>query len=910
MGRRMVQAQAQQQAEITFTESLEVVRCLLRVSIFHVSHLRGLFPSQLFKTVDMPNLGGLQIMMLKPDTPESRLLVDWVEGGVYDALKQKYLKCLLFGISEDEGGSCLMEEYVYKFNYDSDGGVTVDLTTNGKPVEKSNKKKPKANVSSVKYQVCRLIRMLVHICKTLDSMPEERYLFMKLTYHENTPEDYEPPHFKPITEEGLGHFARKPFSMNLGDVSTNHHAVSLRVKSLLDSCNEGLDEHCNSGQCSTYPDVVEGNEVASALQDDEARDDMAAPDMADGQEADKDAHMAADVEADIEVVKATAPKAEEEADPAAEQEADPAAEAEGHPAAEAEHPSPFKPNPKDRLAGDLEDLMTAPQEQSEPAYMDVMPLEGEGPAAADNAPGAAFSPDASAKYDAVMEFCLRRGQVLFTTLMTEFVSIHLGDLERFLQKMVQEGLLEPTESKDAYRVITQSGGEAPLPRSDPPHAVMESTRGADCSVMGPDGSEYQTALQQQQQHVTDQLGNLSVHHDGGEQGSGGRAANSRKRAAEDSQAAKVSCKGSENTNSAVHGQSAAMSFNGSVISPSHPHVPPAQPKDNFAWVESQQSMDNPQNKPRKASFVEKPIRQSKKQRTDLKNAASGMPARQHAGGKPTLLLSTLDSQLEAVQQRSQQPIERSAREQDILLRSQAPRADVSNDIVSSLQALVVKTDQVLSITSKGITPQEGSAQSLTPGSRLSTTQAEKMFSRLHVEFTYSGLYGDIEDQQHVQAFHRPPEATKDSVAEVACQHLQSTCMPEDVVVIAVQPVVWMGHEWPEAKVRIKETSRTDYVMVYRGLAPEMVDLLIDKQRMYAELKIVCKMTSTHRKGATDTSVVSELVTLKEQLAESKEQLHDAYRDCIAELQDLLLHTVGRYEARSEKAWTKVSSTAR
>ena len=31
----------------------------------------------------------------------------------------------------------------------------------------------KANVSSVKYQVCRLIRMLVHICKTLDSMPEE-----------------------------------------------------------------------------------------------------------------------------------------------------------------------------------------------------------------------------------------------------------------------------------------------------------------------------------------------------------------------------------------------------------------------------------------------------------------------------------------------------------------------------------------------------------------------------------------------------------------------------------------------------------------------------------------------------------------------------------------------------------------
>ncbi|KAA6416742.1 MAG: asynapsis 1, partial [Trebouxia sp. A1-2] len=423
----MVQAQAQQQAEITFTESLEV-------SIFHVSHLRGLFPSQLFKTVDMPNLGGLQIMMLKPDTPESRLLVDWVEGGVYDALKQKYLKCLLFGISEDEQGSCLMEEYVYKFNYDNDGGVTVDLTTNGKPVEKSNKKKPKANVSSVKYQVCRLIRMLVHICKTLDSMPEERYLFMKLTYHEDTPEDYEPPHFKPITEEGLGHFARKPFSIdldswwellfaiahevemgdcrpghheeqNLGDVSTNHHAVSLRVKSLLDSCNEGLDEHCNSGQCSTYPDDVEGNEVASGLQ---LPYHTKFSKNRDGTATDPKGYTLSSLELCMTLIV---------------------------------HIS----------AGDLEDLMTAPQDQSEPAYMDVMPLKGEGPAAADNAPGAAFSPDAAAKYDAVMEFCLRKGQVLFTTLMTEFVNIHLGDLERFLQKMVQEGLLEPTQSKDAYR---------------------------------------------------------------------------------------------------------------------------------------------------------------------------------------------------------------------------------------------------------------------------------------------------------------------------------------------------------------------------------------------------------------------------------------------------------------------------
>ena len=49
--------------------------------------------------------------------------------------------------------------------------------------------------------------------RLLVTLMMQRYLFMKLTYHEDTPDEYEPPHFKPITEEGLGHFARKPFSM-------------------------------------------------------------------------------------------------------------------------------------------------------------------------------------------------------------------------------------------------------------------------------------------------------------------------------------------------------------------------------------------------------------------------------------------------------------------------------------------------------------------------------------------------------------------------------------------------------------------------------------------------------------------------------------------------------------------------
>lgn len=181
----------------------------------------------------------------------------------------------------------------------------------------------------------------------------------------------------------------------------------------------------------------------------------------------------------------------------------------------------------------------------------------------------------------------------------------------------------------------------------------------------------------------------------------------------------------------------------------------------------------------------------------------------------------------------------------------------------------VKIDQVLSNVSKGVTPQEESVQSLilTPGSRLSTSQAEKVFSRLRVEFKYSGLYGESEDQQHVPMFQWPPEATEDSVAEAACQHLQSTYMPEDVVVIAVQSVIWMGHDWPESKVKIKETSRTDYVMVYKGLAPEMVDLLIDKQRLCAELKVLVSRQE------------SQLRKLEDMHEESQFRSRQARRSC-------------------------------
>ncbi|GFH18328.1 HORMA domain-containing protein, partial [Haematococcus lacustris] len=221
------------------------------------SYLRGLFPDDYFNGVDMRNLDGMNIKMLQPKCEESRRLIDWVESGVYDAVRRGYIKTLYFGIATDPEGVRLLEEYVFNFSYGqgANGAVTMDVAQhNMRTGAKSHinpaqgQKSGTDTVQAVKYQVTRLMRMLVQVCQTLDRVPQERFLFMRLTYHDNTPEEYEPPFFVPVEgagEQGSGwggYFARKPFTMVVGDVSTSHHGVTMKVKSTLDCCDEEGEE--------------------------------------------------------------------------------------------------------------------------------------------------------------------------------------------------------------------------------------------------------------------------------------------------------------------------------------------------------------------------------------------------------------------------------------------------------------------------------------------------------------------------------------------------------------------------------------------------------------------------------------------------------------------------------------------
>ncbi|KNA19113.1 hypothetical protein SOVF_064250 [Spinacia oleracea] len=274
----MVVAQKVKEAEITEQESLLLTRNLLRIAIFNISYIRGLFPEKYFNDKNVPALE-MKIKKLMPMDPESRRLIDWMEKGVYDALQNKYLKTLLFSICEAVDGP-VIEEYAFSFSYPNAQSQEVCMNFN----RSGNKKKggtfkcnsmDEVTPNQMKSSACKMIRTLVQLMRTLDKMPEERTILMKLLYFDDvTPVDYEPPFFRGCTEEDARNlWNRNPLVMEVGNVNSKHFVLALKVKSVLDPCEDdngdNNDESVSLGDDSVHRDDTSdsGSEVSSSQED-------------------------------------------------------------------------------------------------------------------------------------------------------------------------------------------------------------------------------------------------------------------------------------------------------------------------------------------------------------------------------------------------------------------------------------------------------------------------------------------------------------------------------------------------------------------------------------------------------------------------------------------------------------------
>ncbi|KAL1550451.1 Meiosis-specific protein asy1 [Salvia divinorum] len=259
----MVVAQKVKESEITEQDSLLLTRNLLRIAIFNISYIRGLFPEKYFNDKSVPALD-MKIKKLMPMDAESRRLIDWMEKGVYDALLKKYLKTLLFCVCEAVDGP-MIEEYSFSFSYSSSDNEEVSMNISRTGTKKGGTFKHDSTTeitpSQMRSSACKMVRTLLQLMRTLDKMPEERTVLMKLLYYDDvTPMDYEPPFFRSCTDEEAHNnpWMKDPLKMKVGKVNSKHLVLTLKVKSVLDPCedenNDNQDEEISLGADSVHKD--------------------------------------------------------------------------------------------------------------------------------------------------------------------------------------------------------------------------------------------------------------------------------------------------------------------------------------------------------------------------------------------------------------------------------------------------------------------------------------------------------------------------------------------------------------------------------------------------------------------------------------------------------------------------------
>ncbi|BBN17084.1 meiosis-specific protein [Marchantia polymorpha subsp. ruderalis] len=230
---------------INETESMQLTRNLIRIAISEISYIRGLFPEKYFVDRHLPALD-MKVKKLMPLDAESRRLIDWMEKGVYDALQNKYLETLFFRLCDGEDGP-MIEEYVFSFQYDvCSDRVSMDITRSkghGRKGNLMNTNSADITPVQMKAAACKMIRTLVQLMRTLNNVPEQRTIVMQLYYNaDTTPASYEPPFFRSCTYEDTKLWAKKPLKMKAGSVNSKYCEVSLKVRTVLDPCEDDSEE--------------------------------------------------------------------------------------------------------------------------------------------------------------------------------------------------------------------------------------------------------------------------------------------------------------------------------------------------------------------------------------------------------------------------------------------------------------------------------------------------------------------------------------------------------------------------------------------------------------------------------------------------------------------------------------------
>ena len=208
---------------------------------------------------------GMRMHRLKPASTGAKRVLDMLEVGVADALSLGYLRSLSFVLT-NKGNT--VEEYRFNVRYGARGEVSVDApqridekgnATMSETTGKSTRAGRLADVDYIKKSAIAMTRCLISLVKTLEEVPKGCSFSIHINYVSGTPVDYEPPFFAAADGDAEANWSKKnPFSMSVGRVETEHHGLSLRVRSTLDPAQDtdsgDKDDHSSSQTSS----ILEG----------------------------------------------------------------------------------------------------------------------------------------------------------------------------------------------------------------------------------------------------------------------------------------------------------------------------------------------------------------------------------------------------------------------------------------------------------------------------------------------------------------------------------------------------------------------------------------------------------------------------------------------------------------------------
>ena len=219
------------ETQVTQLQSTVFMKKLLAVAISNIAYMRVILPEEAFSD---RNLEGLNLKLLRDDKtcPFASQMIDWLKG-VFDAIDKAYLRMVVLGIYRGcSDPHTLMEMYTFRFSYKD--ATEMEIYSNDLKISSAS------TASETKKATISLLRSLSVLIQTLRPLPDDVRVAIKLYYYDDvTPEDYEPPGFKPAETDAIC-MEGNPTKFHFPSVSTSFH--TLRLRAIVDDATADDDE--------------------------------------------------------------------------------------------------------------------------------------------------------------------------------------------------------------------------------------------------------------------------------------------------------------------------------------------------------------------------------------------------------------------------------------------------------------------------------------------------------------------------------------------------------------------------------------------------------------------------------------------------------------------------------------------